>query len=79
MPKVDYWLIILKASGDYDVFVTLAELDDPTDPNFLPMLEPYDSIELRFAFFEVATPVWGFIFSIEFLSDNGERFSFLQM
>ena len=57
MPKVDYWLTILKASGDYDVFVTLAELEDPTDPNFLPMLEPYDSIELRFAFFEVAAPV----------------------
>ena len=79
MPKLDYWLTILKASGDYDLFVTLAELEDRTDPNFLPMLEPCDSLEMRFAFFVVAIPVWGLIFSIEFLSDDGERFSFLLM
>ena len=50
---------ILKASGDYDVFEFVTEpfYEDPTEPNFLPMLDPFDSILKSFAFVVVLTPV----------------------
>ena len=60
-------------------FVTEPFYEDPTELNLRPIEDPCDSILKSFAFFVVLTPVWGFMFSIEFLFVDGERFSFLQM